>query len=108
MTSRKFGIMAALIVAAPALVVGGSATWDEQGYIKVDTRAAWNYAATGNSSAMMQKTVGSGSQCLMATRDASGAFLNGGKSYRFHLPPKVPTEVFFDRTWKPDDVVEMN
>jgi hypothetical protein len=29
--------------------VGGSATWDAQGYVNVDNRAAWNYAATGNS-----------------------------------------------------------
>jgi hypothetical protein len=75
--------------------VGGSATWDSQGYVNVDNRAAWNYAATGNSPAMVQRTVGSGSQYLTATRDASGAFLDGGKSYRFHLPPKVPVKLFW-------------
>jgi len=75
--------------------VGGSATWDAQGYINVDHRAGWNYAATGNSPAMVEKTVGSGSQYLMATRDASGAFLDGGQSYRFHLPPTVPVKLFW-------------
>jgi hypothetical protein len=75
--------------------VGGSATWDAQGYVNVDNRAAWNYAATGNSPAMVQRTVGSGSQYLMATRDASGAFLDGGKNYRFHLPPNVPVKLFW-------------
>jgi hypothetical protein len=75
--------------------VGGSATWDAQGYVNIDNRAAWNYAATGNSPAMVQRTVGSGSQYLMATRDASGAFLDGGKNYRLHLPPKVPVKLFW-------------
>jgi hypothetical protein len=75
--------------------VGGSATWDEQGYVNVDHRAAWNYAATGNSPAMVERTVGSGSQYLMATRDASGAFLDGSKNYRFHLPPNVPVKLFW-------------
>ncbi len=63
--------------------VGGSATWDEQGYVNVDHRAAWNYAATGNSPAMVERTVGSGSQYLMTTRDDTGAFLGGGKNYGF-------------------------
>jgi hypothetical protein len=75
--------------------VGGSATWDAQGYVNIDNRAAWNYAATGNSPAMVQRNVGSGSQYLMATRDASGAFLDGSKNYRFHLPPNVPVKLFW-------------
>jgi hypothetical protein len=75
--------------------VGGTATWDEKGYVNVDHRAAWNYAATGNSPAMVQKTVGSGSQYLVVTRDASGEFLDGGKNYRFHLPVNVPVKAFW-------------
>ena len=75
--------------------VGGSATWDAQGYVNIDNRAAWNYAATGNSPAMVQRNVGSGSQYLVVTRDASGAFLDGGKNYRFHVPPHVPVKAFW-------------
>jgi hypothetical protein len=75
--------------------VGGSASWDAQGYVNIDNRAAWNYAATGNSPAMVQRTVGSGSQYLMATHDASGAFLDGSKNYRLHLPPNVPVKLFW-------------
>jgi hypothetical protein len=75
--------------------VGGSATWDAQGYVNVDNRAAWNYAATGNSPAMVERTVGSGSQYLVVTRDASGVFLDGAKNYRFHLPPNVPVKLFW-------------
>ena len=75
--------------------VGGSATWDARGYVNVDNRAAWNYAATGNSPAMVERTVGSGSQYLVVTRDASGEFLDGGKNYRLHLPPNVPVKLFW-------------
>jgi len=75
--------------------VGGSATWDAQGYVNVDNRAAWNYAATGDSPAMVEKTVGSGSQYLVVTRDDSGAFLDGAKNYRLHLPPNVPVKLFW-------------
>jgi hypothetical protein len=75
--------------------VGGSASWDAKGYANIDNRAAWNYAATGNSPAMVQRTVGSGSQYLMATRDANGAFLDGGKNYHLHLPPNVPVKLFW-------------
>ena len=75
--------------------VGGSATWDAHGYVNVDNRAAWNYAATGNSPAMVQRTVGSGSQYLMTARDVRGAFLDGAKNYRFHLPPNIPVKLFW-------------
>ena len=44
---------------------------------------------------MVQRNVGSGSQYLMATRDASEAFLDGGKSYRLRLPPNVPVKLFW-------------
>jgi len=75
--------------------VGGNASWDTQGYVNVDNRAAWNYAATGNSPAMVQKVVGAGSQYIMAARDAGGAFLDGAKAYRLHLPPNPPVKEFW-------------
>jgi hypothetical protein len=75
--------------------VGGCATWDAKGYVNVDHRAAWNYAATGNSPAMVQKNVGSGSQYLVVTRDANGVFLDGEKKYRLHVPPNVPVKAFW-------------
>ena len=67
--------------------IGGSASWDSQGYVNVDRRAAFAYVAIGMSPAMVQRVVGAGSQYLWTPRDASGAHLDGGKSYRLRLPP---------------------
>ena len=75
--------------------VGGSYTWDAQGYVNADQRAAWFYAATGDSPAMVLKVVGSGSQYIWTPRDASGAFLDGGKNYQLHLPANVPVKAFW-------------
>jgi hypothetical protein len=55
----------------------------------MELRRHWQLAG------MVQRTVGSGQQYLMATRDASGAFLDGAKNYRFHLPPNVPVKLFW-------------
>jgi hypothetical protein len=75
--------------------VGGSAEWDSQGYVNTDRRAAFAYIAIGMSPAMIEKHVGVGSQYLWTPRDASGAFLDGAKSYRLHIPPDIPIKNFW-------------
>ena len=70
--------------------IGGSASWDSQGYVNTDRRAAFAYIAIGMSPAMVEKHVGKGSQYLWTPRDASGKFLDGGKKYRLHIPPRHP------------------
>lgn len=75
--------------------VGGSATWDSQGYVNTDRRAAFAYIALGMSPAMVEKVVGQGSQYLWTSRDASGAHLDGGKSYELRLPADIPAKHFW-------------
>jgi hypothetical protein len=75
--------------------VGGSASWDSQGYVNTDRRAAFAYIAIGMSPAMVEKHIGAGSQYLWTPRDASGAFLDGGKRYRLHIPPNIPAKNFW-------------
>jgi hypothetical protein len=75
--------------------VGGSATWDSQGYVNTDRRAGFAYIAIGMSPAMVEKHVGTGSQYLWTPRDANGAFLDGGKRYRLHVPPDIPAKNFW-------------
>jgi hypothetical protein len=75
--------------------VGGSATWDSQGYVNTDRRAGFAYIAIGMSPAMVEKHVGAGSQYLFTPRDANNAFLDGGKSYRLHVPANIPAKAFW-------------
>ncbi len=75
--------------------VGGSATWDSQGYVNTDRRAGFAYIAIGMSPAMVEKHVGLGSQYLWTPRDASGAFLDGAKSYRLLVPSGIPVKNFW-------------
>jgi hypothetical protein len=75
--------------------VGGSHARDANGHLDPDRSAPFSSAATGSSPAMVSQAVGVGSQSFFATRDASGAYLDGGRSYRLRLPPGVPVE----RSW---------
>jgi len=75
--------------------IGGSATWDSQGYVNTDRRAAFAYLAIGMSPAMVDKVVGQGSQYLTVYRDKDGAHLDGGKRYQLHLPANIPVKNFW-------------
>ena len=73
----------------------GSATWDSQGFVNSDRRAAFAYSAIGMSPAMASKVVGVGSQYLWSLRDATGEYLDGAASYRLHLPANIPVKNFW-------------
>lgn len=70
-------------------------TFSRDGVPQIDARNNVYYMAAGNSPAMMEKNVGEGSQYLWTYRDASGAFLDGGKTYRLHVPPNIPAKNFW-------------
>jgi len=75
--------------------LGGSASWDSQGYVNTDRRAAFAYIAIGMSPAMVEKHLGAGSQYLWTPRDANGAFLDGAKNYNLHIPSNIPVKNFW-------------
>lgn len=80
------------------LFIGGSATWDAQGYVNADRRAAFAYVAIGMSPAMVDKIIGGGSQYLWTPRDADNEFLDGGKNYSLRIPANIPVKNFWSVT----------
>ena len=65
---------------------------------KLHSRTSFMYAATVVSPAMCMRLTGIGSQYLMATHDAAGNHLDGGKTYRVTLPPDIPAARFWSFT----------
>jgi len=75
--------------------IGGSYEFLQQpGVRNLDARSFFFYYATGITSAMSVKMVGAGSQYAAAFVDANGAYLDGGNTYKLHLPPNIPVKTF--------------
>ena len=73
--------------------VGGSYEFLSQpGVRNLDARTMFHYYATGITPAMAMKMVGIGSQYAAAFIDSEGKPLDGGKTYKIHLPPQYPGE----------------
>ena len=75
--------------------VGGSHEFISDGVRLLDARSFFFFYATGITPAMARKMVGVGSQYATAFVDSEGQTLDGGKSYRLHLPPNIPARDFW-------------
>jgi Uncharacterized conserved protein len=64
----------------------------------LDERASWFYEAVGAGPAMAPKHPGPGSAYLSTYKDKAGEWLDGGKSYRLHVPPNPPIKLFWSVT----------
>jgi hypothetical protein len=76
-------------------LVTGHEFKDSNGVIDADMRATFHFMATGITPDMVTKTVGKGSDYLLATRDSKGEILDGSKHYTVTLPPNAPVEKFW-------------
>jgi len=75
---------------------GGSYEFLTQpGVRNLEGRVLFHYYATGITPAMAMKMVGVGSQYAAATTDSEGRPLDGGKTYKIHLPPNIPARNFW-------------
>ena len=77
---------------------GGSHEFLDNGARVLDARTYFHFYATGITPAMTAKMVGKGSQYAVAYLDADGNALDGGKTYKVHLPPNVPAKDFWSFT----------
>ncbi|MCW5889177.1 MAG: DUF1254 domain-containing protein [bacterium] len=58
----------------------------------------WFIQAILTSPAMFRRSAGAGSLYWLAARDATGAWLDGGKHYRLRVPAPVPANLFWSVT----------
>jgi hypothetical protein len=70
----------------------------QPGVRNLDARVMFHYFYTGVTPAMSVKMVGAGSQYAEATTDSQGKALDGGKTYKIHLPPNIPAKNFWSFT----------
>ncbi len=75
--------------------VGGYKFESQPGVLDLNGYILYYFAATGVTPAMEEKMIGRGSQYAWSIRDANGNPLDGAKSYRLRLPPKVPVKDFW-------------
>ncbi len=77
---------------------GGHYDFLADGATMLDARTYMHFYATGITPAMAMRNVGVGSQYLIAYLDKDGNALDGGKTFRIHLPPDVPAKDFWSFT----------
>jgi hypothetical protein len=74
---------------------GDDTEFSPGGVLDLDARTYYFSATCQMSPAMWVKMVGTGSQYASAEHDAAGRYLDGGKTYRLHLPPEIPAKDFW-------------
>jgi hypothetical protein len=67
-------------------------------HTQLDERTSWFYEAIGVSVGMMGRAVGVGQVYLETTKDCTGRWLNGGRSYRLTVPKDIPVAQFWSVT----------
>jgi hypothetical protein len=66
--------------------------------LELDERATWFYEAVTSSHGMVNPTVGAGQVYMTSKRDSEGRMLRADKTYKLHVPAKVPVGQFWALT----------
>ncbi len=78
--------------------VGGSYQFIDNGVRLLDARVMFFYAATGITPAMSESRPGTGSAYAFTARDATGAYLDGSRTYKVTLAGPIPAKDFWSFT----------
>ncbi|MGE0053386.1 MAG: DUF1254 domain-containing protein [Hyphomicrobium sp.] len=63
--------------------------------LEIDTRGVWFYEAVTSSEGMVNPTPGAGQVYMTTKRDNHGDLLRADKTYKLHVPAKVPVKQFW-------------
>lgn len=74
------------------------ANFETPDYLDLQARDRWFIQAVVASPAMFRRKVGVGSVYFLAARDRSGAYLDGGRTYKLTVPQPVPAKLFWSVT----------
>jgi hypothetical protein len=77
------------------IALGLNPSQREENYEQLDERTEWFYEAVTTSAGMVTTTPGLGSIYLASYADKDGDWLEGGKSYKLHVPANPPAEQFW-------------
>ena len=76
--------------------VTNNSTFYQDDYINLEARTVFHFTADGITPAMAaQMPEGKGSRYQTTYKDANGKFLDGNKTYKVNMPPKVPVALFW-------------
>jgi hypothetical protein len=72
--------------------------FDRPASVDTEAREKWFYQAIGASPAMFRRDPQAGSLYGLGHRDATGAYLDGGRAYKLTVPLPVPGKLFWSVT----------
>ncbi|MER7717652.1 DUF1254 domain-containing protein [Streptomyces flaveolus] len=73
-------------------------TFEREGSLDIEAKDRWFAQAIVASPAMFRRCAGAGSLYWLGLRDATGAYLDGGRTYRLRVPLPVPYSLFWSVT----------
>jgi hypothetical protein len=79
-------------------LVPESAQFETKSGIDLEARDRWFIQAIVTSPAMFRRSKGAGSLYWLGNRDSTGAFVDGGKTYKLTVPLPVPAGLFWSVT----------
>jgi hypothetical protein len=85
-----------LLVVRPTTRDGGG--FGAPSFTDLDARGYFSFQAWATAPTMDKRTVDAYSMYLAAYRDRTGAFLDGGKTYKLTVPQPVPADLFWSTT----------